>query len=114
MCCQEAEVDVTWLEIAVASPCWNSLLVYYVEGDRGHLLDERGHQRKAPLNVRGNAYSFSMPWERIAASLKRVVDQDISWKELPHPPATLAHMVLFSLRIGEVIKKLRATAVFEK
>ena len=28
---------VRWLEAAIVTPCWTSFLVYYVEGDQGHL-----------------------------------------------------------------------------
>ena len=31
---------VRWLEAAIVSPCWTSFLVFYVEADGGHLLDE--------------------------------------------------------------------------
>ena len=32
---------VRWIECAAASPVLTCLTAYYVEGDRGHLLDER-------------------------------------------------------------------------
>ena len=31
---------VRWIEIAAASPILNCIVTYYVEGDRGHLMDE--------------------------------------------------------------------------
>ena len=57
---------VRWIECAAASPILTCLIAYYVEGDRGHLMDERVFQRTDPLVVRGNAYSFQMPWEKIS------------------------------------------------
>ena len=47
--------NVRWIELAAASPILNCIICYYVEGDRGHLLDERALQRKQPMNVRGNS-----------------------------------------------------------
>ena len=34
---------VRWIECVAASPVFTSLITYYVEGDRGHLLGERQH-----------------------------------------------------------------------
>ena len=78
------------------------IVTYYVEGDRGHLMDERAYQRKAALNVRGNAYSFPMPWEGIAAKLEQIIDGQVPWDQLPHNQHILAKTVLFNLRIGNV------------
>ena len=91
-----------WIEFAAASPILNCIVCYYVEGDRGHLLDERALQRKDAINVRGNAYSFSMPWETIAAKLKDVVDGNVEWSVIPQDENVLAKTVLFNLRIGNV------------
>ena len=93
---------VRWIELAAASPILNCLVCYYVEGDRGHLLDENVFQRKDPINVRGNAYSFAMPWDWIADRLSKVCNGDIAWSELPQPEDLLARTVLFNLRIGNV------------
>ena len=94
--------NVRWIELAAASPILNCIICYYVEGDRGHLLDERALQRKQPMNVRGNAYSFAMPWESIAAKLKDVVDGNVDWNFVPQSEDILAKSVLFNLRIGNV------------
>ena len=32
---------VRWIEAAIVSPCWTNLVVYYVEGDFGHLMSEQ-------------------------------------------------------------------------
>ena len=34
---------VRWIECVAASPVFTSLITYYVEGDRGHVLGERQH-----------------------------------------------------------------------
>ena len=31
---------VRWIEMAAALPYWTSMIVYYVEGDYGHLMGE--------------------------------------------------------------------------
>ena len=65
-------------------------------------MDERVFQRTDPLVVRGNAYSFQMPWEKIVEKLKTLLEDDNAWNSLPHDEDTLAKMVLFNLRIGNV------------
>ena len=93
---------VRWIECAAASPVLTCLISYYIEGDRGHLLDEQVFQRTDPLVVRGNAFSFQMPWEKIIQKLKTLLEDDNSWNSLPHDENILAKMVLFNLRIGNV------------
>ena len=93
---------VRWIECAAASPVLTCLISYYIEGDRGHLMNEQVFQRTDPLVVRGNAYSFQMPWEKIIDGLKTLLEDDSSWKSLPHDENILAKMVLFNLRIGNV------------
>ena len=45
---------VTWLEAAIVSPCWNQMIVYYVEGDSGHLMHEATGAQKFCTTVRGS------------------------------------------------------------
>jgi len=65
-------------------------------------MDEQVLQRTDPLVVRGNAFSFQMPWEKIIDELKTLLEDDNSWKTLPHDEGILAKVVLFNLRIGNV------------
>jgi hypothetical protein len=90
---------VRWIEAAAASPIFTALITFYAEGDRGHLMDELLHQPQRAYNVRGNCFSFNMPWEGIVKQLEKVL-QEGGGLALPHPPNVLSSMVLFSLRIG--------------
>ena len=101
-----ARYGVRWIELAAASPVLNCIVCYYVEGDRGHLLDEQAFQRRNAINVRGNAYSFAMPWDQIADRLSQVVAGQVNWSELPQSEDLLARTVLFNLRIGNVVALL--------
>ena len=99
---------VRWIELAAASPILNCIVCYYVEGDRGHCLllcGRRSLLRNNPINVRGNAYSFAMPWESIAAKLGQVIAGEIDWDELPQNEELLSRTVLFNLRIGNVASR---------
>ena len=47
------------------------MLVYYIEGDRGHLMDEVIAQQRSRTVVRGSACTYEMPWEEIVQDLYR-------------------------------------------
>ena len=93
---------VRWIEATAACPVFTALITYYVEGDRGHLLNAEQHRPQRAYAVRGNVYSFHMPWEYIFKKLGKVLE-DEEVESLPHSPQMLASVVLFSLRIGDVV-----------
>ena len=103
---------VRWIELAAASPILNCIICYYVEGDRGHCMDEKVFQRKEGMNVRGNAYSFAMPWEAIAQKLSQVVEGKVDWDELPQNEDLLSRTVLFTLQIGNVALRFVLLSTF--
>ena len=51
------------------------VIVYYVEGDGGHLLNEKMGQPGFRTAVRGSCQSYSMPWEEIMEDLPTCVLQ---------------------------------------
>ena len=59
------ERKVTWLECAAASVCWSTMLVYYLEEPFGHLMGDEMGLPQGRTHVRGNLFSFSMPWQDI-------------------------------------------------
>ena len=61
--------QVRWIETAIVSPCWTAMLVFYVEGDWGHLLTEEMGAQKHRTAVKGSCFSFHMPWEDILDTL---------------------------------------------
>ena len=90
---------VRWIEAAIASPCWTSLIVYYVEGDQGHLYtDEFGKQQFRSM-IRGYPVSYHLPWEDILADLKKNC-QDSDLTELPRPQECLKYMLRLHLRVA--------------
>ena len=52
---------VRWIEAVIVSPVWSSVLVYYTEGDREHLMNEVVGQRRDRTVVCGGCMSFQMP-----------------------------------------------------
>ena len=62
-----AEKRVTWLECAASSLAWTTIMVYYLEHPRGHLMLENMEGAQARTHARGKLFSCSMPWEDIGA-----------------------------------------------
>ena len=65
------------------------------------MLNVRQHKPQRAYAIRGNVYSFHMPWEDIASQLGAITAED-AISALPHDEQALSHMVLFSLRVGDV------------
>ena len=90
---------VRWIEAAIVTPCWTNMLIYYVEGDHGHLMNEEMGQQKFRTVVRGSCASYQMPWEDILDSLRQnCADRDLA--EVPHPEETLKYMLRVHLKVG--------------
>ena len=59
------ENNVTWLECAACCTAWSTMLVYYLETPYGHLMKVPQGKPEARTQVKGNLFSFSMPWDDI-------------------------------------------------
>ena len=97
--------QVRWIEAAIVSPCWASMIIYYVEADHGHLMHEELGQQTARTVVRGSGVSFRMPWEDILENLQANCS-DRHCAEIPHPQETLKYMLRVHLQVaGQDFKK---------
>ena len=95
---------VRWIEAAIVSPCWTNMIVYYVEGDHGHLMNEDVGEQKARVVVRGSCASYQMPWENILEELmENCSDQDLL--QIPRPQECVKYMVRVSLRVRGICFK---------
>ena len=90
------DTNATWLECAAASLHWNSMMVYYVEAPHGHLMLEKMDGPTARTQVRGNLFSFNMPWESIEKQCAREMDGHVKLP-LPHSGEVLA--ILFQVQV---------------
>ena len=70
------------------------MIVYYVEGDQGHLMNEVLKESKYRNAVRGQAFSFIMPWEDVVRSLHQRV------KSIPRDPECLKYMLRLHLKVA--------------
>ena len=96
-----AKYKVRWIEAAIASPCWTSMLIYKVEGDFGHLMSEEWGAQSFRSAVRGTGYSVPMPWQDILRSLHCNIDDDML-AALPRAESTLGYVLRVSLKVEHV------------
>ena len=65
-------LKVTWIEATIAAPVFSGLVTYYVEGgpsQRRNLMDTRLGGAERSYKVRGNLFSFLLPWEDVIRQL---------------------------------------------
>ena len=76
------EKRVTWLEATIAAPVFSGLVCYYVEGKPGekhHMMESALGQPERAYGVRGNIFSFLLPWEKVMAELcKKIEDGNLN------------------------------------
>ena len=67
------EMSLGWSVLLQAS-VWSTLLVCYMEEPYGHLMLEKMDGAQARTRVKGNLFSFVLPWEEIANCCKKAMD----------------------------------------
>ena len=87
---------VRWIELAVASPVWTSMVSFYLEGDRGHLIEEEAHRATNRVAIRGNVSSFALPWTETISKLAASHAPEVL--TLPHPPEMVNDFVTITVR----------------
>ena len=89
------EMKVTWLEATIASPVFSGLVTYYVEGgpsQRRNLMDCRLAGAQRAWKVRGNLFSFLLPWEHVQRQLyEKCEEGDLS--QWPWSPDAICQAV---------------------
>ena len=76
-------------------------MVYYLEEPYGHLMLETLEGPQAQTQVRGNLFSFALPWEDIE---KRCREASADWRraiKLPHDEEILSSLVNVHIVGGE-------------
>merc|ERR1712107_282856 len=98
------ENNVTWLECAASCLVWSAMLVYYLVSPYGNLMRDIFGKPQGRTKVKGNLFSFNMPWEDIERCCHQAVlhAKQVEKKELeklqselglPHSEETLALLV---------------------
>jgi hypothetical protein len=118
------EAKVTWLEATIAAPVFSGLVTYYIEGQAPNrhnpmdttlskaggynLMDTPLSHASRSWGVRGNIFSFLLPWEQVLLQLfEKVEDGDLS--QWPLSPATMRQVVRVRFVRGpaELLEKFR-------
>ena len=77
------------------------MLVCYVEGDFGHLMQEQMGEQRYRTCVRGSCCSFHMPWGDVLETLQRnCLDKKLT--DLPRPQAVMKYMLRVHINVGGV------------
>ena len=107
-----ARFKVRWLEAAIVQPCWTNILIYYVEGDHGHLMNENMQNQRSRTVVRGGCVSYRMPWEDVLESLKQNM-KDMEFMTYPLRPDCLKYVLRVHLQVAgvDMKKHLRQVSV---
>ena len=90
---------VRWIEMAAVLPMWTHMLVYYVEGHEGHMMNEVVGKQEWRCNVRGQCFSFVMPWAQIIREFQRRADED-AFLSLPRSQHTLQYLFRVHLKVA--------------
>ena len=86
---------VIWLEATIVCPVFSGLVTYYIEGDasqRCNMMQEVLGKPKRAWAVRGNLFSFLLPWENVMAQLSKCFLTG-DFREWPLDQATVSEFV---------------------
>ena len=106
-----SKYQVCWLEAAIVSPTWTSMMMFFVEGDGGHLFGEVLNAQRYRVKVRGSCVSYLMPWEDIIRELRENY-LDANLLNIPRKQECLWYMLRVHLNVAgqnlhKYIKQLR-------
>ena len=109
--------QVRWIEAVIACPYFSVLVTYFIEGQKGHMMEETLGAQSRACGYRGNLFSFQLDWDDIAKHMnKRTTDQQM--KDWPHSPETVCNWIRVVLKhaddksvdLMKHIKELRVRA----
>ena len=90
---------VRWIEIAAVMPMWTNMIAYYVEGHAGHLMNAEVGKAEWRSNVKGQCFSFIMPWAQLIREFKqRCAEDDLL--QLPRSEHTLQYLFRIHLKVA--------------
>ncbi len=89
--------QVRWIEAVTACPHFSVLMTYYIEGQKGHIMEEKLGEQRRTYGSRGNLFSFALQWDDILQFMDaRTTDEQLSaW---PHAPDVVSHWVRIVLK----------------
>ena len=85
--------------MAAVLPMWTTMIVYYVEGHEGHTMLEEVGRAQFRTTVRGQCFSFMMPWSLLIRELNGRITTD-QLAALPRGEECLQYLLRFHLRVA--------------
>ena len=87
------------------------MIVYYVEGHEGHVMNEEFGKQQWRTAVRGQCFSFVMPWSQILREFNQRPGSDAKLADLPRDADTLHYLFRIHLKVagkdfGEKLKQV--------
>ena len=90
---------VRWIEMAAVLPMWTHMIVYYVEGNAGHVMNQVVGKAEWRSNVKGQCFSFIMPWAQLIREFKTRMERD-DLLSLPRGEHTLQYLFRIHLKVA--------------
>ena len=79
-----SRLKVRWIEMAAVLPMWTTMIMYYVEGNYGHTMNEVVGKQQDRTATRGQCFSFAMPWKEMIEEFRhRDANEQEEFMELP-------------------------------
>ena len=91
--------QVRWIEMAAIMPLWTHMIVYYVEGNEGHVMNEITGELQWRTAVRGQCFSFVMPWGQMLREYSQRLSRD-DWAQLPRGQDCLQYFFRLHLNVA--------------
>ena len=85
--------------MAAVLPMWTNMIVYYVEESEGHMMNEEIGRARYRRAVKGQSFSFAMPWRDLIAEFQRREAED-ELLELPRKLAVLQYVFRLHLKVA--------------
>ena len=93
------EHKVRWIEMAAVLPMWTKMIVYYVEGNAGHVMNQVVGKAEWRSNVQGQCFSFIMPWAQLIREFQTRMEKD-DFLALPRGEKTLQYLFRIHLKVA--------------
>jgi len=95
-----AMYKVRWIEMAAVLPLFTTMIVFYVEGHEGHTMNAVVGQQEWRTAVKGQCFSFVMPWSQIIREFDKRMQNQRDLADLPRNGNTLKYIFRLQLRVA--------------
>ena len=103
-----------WIEAVTACRYFSVMMTYYIEGQKGHIMEEHLMKQSRTYATRGKLFSFALQWDDIMAYMNERTTEE-QMRAWPHAPKVVSQWVRVVLKKGDIdmmkhIKELKIRA----